>query len=1136
MRIKSLTIHGFKSFVDKVTLNFSTGASAIIGPNGCGKSNIVDAIRWVIGEQNPRHLRGKLMEDVIFNGSDSRKPMGMAEVVLTFSNEEGKAPARFKDFTEIEVSRRLYRSGESEYYMNKVQCRLRDIADLFMDTGVGTRAYSIVEQGQVSWLVNAKPEERRMLFEEAAGISKFRQKKEAALRRLEATRENLTRVQDIISEVKRQLNSLDRQAKKAERYKVLKEEMKQVDVVLSAFEMRRLNEEIASLSKRLAGVKDRDMETSAKIASTEGMAVEIKEEYLREEALFKSVREKAYSLERLIQAEENGSALAGMRIEELKRNTERLFADIEELRAESGLARAAVERLSSALEEAGSLISAGSEKADKASSMLSSIALTLREKEETEAGLKAASLGIASRITDIRHALQMHLKDEDVYRGKAAKAASEKEEIAKTLEDKAGPALVLSGSLRQISEKKDAAAFGLSSVKERLLSLEHGKAAKDEEIKRIGEEEAAATARLSALEEMERKFEGVKGGARAMMLKRDRDGVHGLIADVIETNPGYEKAVEAVMGERLQYIMVESHREGIEAIDYLKKNLGGRGSFVPVRDLRALNAPVPASSGGYAHPGVKELISEVRVRDGFHAIVDLLMGDVLVVEDLEAAMEMWRNNGIYGKTLVTLEGTVVDPQGVITGGSSSGAESGIMQKRSEIKNIRSTTAGLERRREELSGEKRVMEEDILRHKALLEEAVERLHSVEIEKINMEGELKRHEEDIARLTDATLARASEVSEAIARLSSISAKKAELTSERERLEAEASGREGAIALIAEEIASLANEKERLASAVTEMKVSLAQSRERYESIRKELSEKERFTEEVNRKISLKKEEIEAARVEASLKAEEVMSIKARIEGLLAKAGTIKSEETERGETLSLLNVRLQEADSGLKALKTALSGIQEMKGALSIEIREAELNSRNLREKMVERYGLDVDTPPLPSEEAAPLDAEALEARRLELKDKIDALGAVSLSALEEYSELQTRHQFLLDQQADLSRSVETLHGAIIRINRTTREMFRNAFEEINRTFQTTFAISLIFAIFLIKPSPFCLLDEVDAPLDDANINRFNMFVREMSALSQFLLITHNKRTMEMADSLYGITMEEPGVSKIISVRF
>ena len=267
MKIKKISIHGFKSFVDKVTLTFPAGTSGIIGPNGCGKSNIVDAIRWVLGEQNARHLRGKHMEDIIFNGSESRKPLGMAEVVLTFSNEDGLASARFANFSEIEISRRLYRSGESEYYINKVQSRLKDIVDLFTDTGIGTRAYSIIEQGQVGWLINAKAEERRAIFEEAAGINKFKHKKDAALRRLESTRENLTRVNDIISEVKRQLNSLNRQAKKAERYKALREELKALELTLSSLEFTKMREALSNVAKRLETVKDEEVASGTLIAS-----------------------------------------------------------------------------------------------------------------------------------------------------------------------------------------------------------------------------------------------------------------------------------------------------------------------------------------------------------------------------------------------------------------------------------------------------------------------------------------------------------------------------------------------------------------------------------------------------------------------------------------------------------------------------------------------------------------------------------------------------------------------------------------------------------------------------------------------------------------------------------------------------
>ncbi|MBI5642016.1 MAG: AAA family ATPase [Deltaproteobacteria bacterium] len=513
MKIKKLTIHGFKSFVDKVTLNFPMGTSGIIGPNGCGKSNIVDAIRWVLGEQNARHLRGKHMEDIIFNGSDTRKPLGMAEVVLTFSNDTGKAGAHFGSFSEIEISRRLYRSGESEYYINKVQSRLRDIIDLFTDTGIGTRAYSIIEQGQVGWLINAKPEDRRTIFEEAAGINKFKHKKEAALKRLEATKENLTRVNDIISEVKRQLNSLNRQAKKAERYKALREELKSIDLLLSSLELRKLKDALDTASKRLVSIKDEELALTAQMGLKEGLSDEIKVEYDNIEAEYKGIRERIFELEKFIQNEERGSALAKMRVDELKRGEERITAEIDELKGSVARVTVELESLRSELSQAGSIIDAETLKLNENSASYDALLSRLKGREEAQRIEKAESLKISARLSDVRHSLQNSIRDEENYRVREAKAASQKEELTKALSSLEDPLNGLKQGLNASIERKTAKEAELKTVRGRLESLESERVKKTSEIKSVKDEYARAAARLSTLEEMERNFENLKGGA-----------------------------------------------------------------------------------------------------------------------------------------------------------------------------------------------------------------------------------------------------------------------------------------------------------------------------------------------------------------------------------------------------------------------------------------------------------------------------------------------------------------------------------------------------------------------------------------------------------------------------------------------
>ena len=1180
MRIKKLSIHGFKSFVDKITFNFPSGASAIIGPNGCGKSNIVDAIRWALGEQNARHLRGKLMEDVIFAGSETRKPLGMAEVILTFSNEQGLGPAEFANFTEIEVSRRLYRSGESEYSINRVPSRLRDIIDLFADTGVGTRAYSIIEQGQVGWLINAKPDERRIIFEEAAGVSRFKHKKEAAMRRLEAAKENLTRVNDIISEVKRQLNSLNRQAKKAERYKALREELKSVELALSSAELKRLAGFLDGASRRLEEAKDEEIMLSSSIAEKEALLEGIKADHAREETEYRAAREKAFEIESLIRKEEQSSALAAMRVEELRRHEERLLREIDELRASGAAATEEAARLGDEISGVGSLIEAETLKLEDGSRRLEALDSLLREKEALKRENAAESMDLAARLAELRHSLQALMKDEEHLRHRESKAASEKEDAAKKLLSMEAPIASLKDDLRRSASEKESIEAGLTGIKDRLDALEKEKTVGEAGLKGLEDEFSRASARLSALEEMEKNFDNLRDGARAIMRRNDA-GVFGLMADVIETNPGYEKAVEAVMGERLQYLIVGTQKDGVEAIEYLKKNGAGRGSFVPAREARPLRAPLPVEAG-VDYPATKGLLGEIRIKDGYDPVVSYVIGDAVVVEDLPAALDLWRQNGAY-RTIVTLDGEVIDPQGTITGGSSNSGDPGILQKRGEIKMLRQRASELEGRISALDGEVKAAEEAILATRPSLEAYRERLHEADIARVNLENALKARQDEFGRLTALVSSMTAEIDESGARLAEIAVKKAALSGEREGLETAAAQKDALAAVYQDALSKVAAEKEGLSRAVTEIRVALAKAKERFDALGRQAAEREKAAGESSARIRSREDEIAAGGEEAALKAGEIDSLKARLEGLLGLADAAKNEGSGKAELLQELSGRMTETDAGLKGIKARSNRLTELKGEISIEIKETELAMANLKERMNEKYGVDIGTPATDGEEAPALDT--LESSKDDLREKIAALGEVSLSALEEYADLERRHQFLVDQQSDLSRSVESLHAAITKINRTTREKFKSAFDEINSKFQETFprffnggkaelrladdgdileagieivaqppgkrlqnitllsggekaltATSLIFSIFLIKPSPFCLLDEVDAPLDEANIDRFNGFVREMAERSQFVLITHNKKTMEMADALYGITMEEPGVSKTISLRF
>ncbi len=1195
MKIKTLTIHGFKSFVDKTTFNFPSGASAIVGPNGCGKSNIVDAIRWVLGEQNARHLRGKEMQDVIFNGSDARKPLGMAEVALTFANDNGSAPSRFANYTEIEVSRRLYRSGESEYCINKVQSRLRDVVDLFTDTGIGTRAYSIIEQGQVGWLINAKPEERRAIFEEAAGISKFKHKKEAALRRLEATRENLTRVNDIISEVKRQLNSLNRQAKKAERYKALKEELKTAEVALSTHELLKLKTRMQEAVQRVASFVDEE----AGLASLIGEKV-LRAESLRVEAEtadneYRAMREDRFTIERLIQSDERISALSRMRIEELTRAEERLVAEIADLEGQAHQAAEGIALLNARITELADSIVRSSASLEEHALRLAGLGSAFREKEDAHKGVVAQTVRLAASAQELRHALQTCIRDEDALRAKEAKAMAETAEYAKGIDANEGPANLLRDRIRSLFERGDEHALRQKDAQATLSSIEEALDGKKTALRAMTDEYAMVAARLSTLEEMEKSFENLKGGAKAVMLRGSGNGVKGLLADCIEANPGYERAVEAVLGERLQYVIVEDLKRGVEAIEYLKSNGAGRGSFVSVNEARlaplmamTANPPIsPLVKGGYRGVGgqsYKELLSEVRIKEGYQELMGSLLGEACVVVDLDQGLEMWRS-GAPCRTLVTLSGETIDATGVITGGDAGGA-TGLLEKRGEIKKAGVAMAALAAEIAAREADVKEMETKALETRVELSSCAALVHSLALERVNAEAQLASLVVETGRLVKLKEAALAGAIEAEARLTQLIGKKADYSAQRQTIEEEAAQKEAQAAALSATLLTLAKDKEAAYAAVTEIKVALAGTRERLESLKGQVAAKTAFIDDAGKRIISKQEEIERSKAEVASKAEEMELLKTRLEQLLAEADVFKKQETEKAESIAATEARIKEIEAGLKALNAKQQELQELKGELSVEVKETQLGIDNIRDRIAERYGISIESTGAASE-AAPSEEElkGLESQRQELREKITAMGEVSLSALEEFNDLERRHQFLIDQQTDLSGSVDALMRAITRINGTTREKFRTAFDEINAKFQETFpkffsggraelrltedadileagveiaaqppgkrlqnitllsggekaltATSLVFAIFLIKPSPFCLLDEVDAPLDDANIDRFNSFVREMAASSQFLLITHNKKTMEMSDALYGITMEEPGVSKTINVRF
>ncbi|MBE0569533.1 MAG: chromosome segregation protein SMC [Deltaproteobacteria bacterium] len=1201
MKLKKLELIGFKSFYDKTTFDFSDGITAIVGPNGCGKSNIVDAIRWVLGEHAPSHLRSKALEDVIFAGSDAAGPLGMAEVTLTFVNDDGIAPPGFESFSEISVTRRTFRDGESEFYINKTACRLKDISELFLDTGAGARGYAIIQQGKVGEIVNARPEEKRLIIEEAAGVAKFRVRRKEAERKMESTRQNLARVRDILDEVRRQIGSLERQVRKAERYKALRAELKKLDLRVAAGKHREMAAELEASGKELLAVDDVLIACRSRASALDADREEALVRRAERERLLGDLREEhARRKEEAARKEAEWNGLLAQAdhfrrtVDETGREMQALQAEIEELdgrllrdgeesllrRDELARARARWEEGRTALASTREEYLRVQEKADRATS-------DLMVRVTQHSGAQSGAEALSRRIEEGERGLA-RLSERIGEAAAAVEKASAEYESAVAAEREAFEALA--------AAERSWAETGvlLAGTTSRL------DASVDESRRAEGALQAAES-RLSTLSRVHEQRDWTSSGVRAVLhhfrnggaKDLGAGGIFGIMGDLIETGAEYEKAVEAVLGERMQSVVVRDHADGLCAINYLKESREGRSAFVPV-GLRIREEQLAhVEEDGVVGP----LTSVVQAPPECGDLVRGLLGGTLLVRNLDTALRLWNRNGVWN-SYVTLDGEVVTADGILIGGEQGGAretvegeevsfDAGILARRREMRQlsreiedlrrlregrleeeeaIRRTRAGLEER---LSGMFRARENAgsahaaAVRTKAVLEETLAQARALldgrMQEEAFLRGELKRMTDDL----DASLAAARETEQARGEEEERSrGLLSELETSRRFLE---ECRE--LAHAAEIACSGLEEKDRAAALL------LASLAEQAEGKRRLLAERGRRKTEYEESLVAIDAGMLAGREAIEKAAIDLSGLQERIE--------------ERVADLALSASRLSSIEEELRQARARESEGMERQSAERLRQQRVAMDIQALDALVHQRYEVRLgDLPQGDAEEGAGEagDIPELAERAEACRERMSAMGEVNLASLEEHGELTERHAFLTSQKDDLERSLDDLAKAILRINRTTRERFSNAFDEINGKFAELFprlfqggraqlrlleeenllesgveifvqlpgkkalplhslsggesaltAISLIFSIFLVKPSPFCLLDEVDAPLDDANVDRFNGMVREMSSSYQFLLITHNKRTMELADVLYGITMEKPGISKTVSVK-
>ncbi len=1188
MRLRKLEITGFKSFREKVVVDFSPGISGIVGPNGCGKSNIADAIRWVMGEQRVRTLRGKKMEDVIFNGSEEVAPVGMAEVSMTLAADEQKFPGNYAECSEVMITRRLFREGESEYTINKIPCRLLDVREFFMGTGVGARTYSLVEQNSVATLVEAKPEERRQFIEEAAGISMYKSRKESAIRKMEATRENLVRLSDIIREVRTQLNAISRQAKKAEQFKILKKAVKEAELAVSLHAYAELSNRRNSLDDAKNALKIRDMDVRTRMQGIEAALEELKADILENENLISAHQEKLYSTKNAINIKEQGIEFARRKIDDLAARRQRGIAESEALREREEETQREIAALRAAAAEADGTIGGlrkgvadHEQDLEELRKMNRTCRQELEEKKIQYIDIVTEKAKLKNAVASLTRMIEDLGKREERENREIEENEKRAEALRRTLERLRTGLAADEEGFSEIGQRRGEIADELERAREEL-------AESDQRIAELREESSRKASRLASLKEFEESYAWCTEGVKSLMTggkgADDRQGISrelflGLVADHIRVPREYETAVEAVLGEKLQYVVVKDQKDGIRAIDYLKSSALGRGSFVPL-DVR------PHVSGISSVEHLREaipLIEQIEVREDFRAIVTELLGDVLLIPSLGSGISLWQQNGFCG-TFVTPEGDIISPSGILTGGSGNGSDRSLLRNRREIAELTGEVAALaaelqeeqERRKKNISLIAQ-WDEEFLRLRSQLHLTELRINGLKKDSERFEGEL-RQVEDRRNVLDFNRENLrSEASEARGKVVGHEAEMKAL----EGCEAELDRAMDGARKRGESLRADLEARER---ALTEQKIRLASLEEKREANLETLARLEASLADYSRENQTRLTDAETFERESRMLADQIAAEEAALQGLYAEYEGLESSLSGRRNAHAEKEALLRAREAELREVKKIIDRHHQEGSELDLSSREIAIQMENLQRNIREKHYEDLarlitEFRPLADEELAELGAKLEKDRRA-----VENFGEVNLLALSEHEELKTRYEFLTAQAADLNSSLETLQKTITRINAISRKRFSETFEGVNRCFREVFtrlfpggraellltdesdlletgvdidiripgkrtqnvtllsggekslsAIALIFSILLYRPVPFLLLDEVDASLDDANISLFNRLVKETVSHSQILMITHNKLTMEIADSLYGVTMPKQGISTLVSVN-
>lgn len=1180
MYLKQLEIHGFKSFAEKIVLDFGNTINAIVGPNGSGKSNISDAIRWVLGEQSVKALRGSRMEDVIFSGSDSKKALGFAEVSLCIDNTDKKIPV---EYTEINIMRRMYRSGESEYFINKTPCRLKDIYELFMDTGIGRDGYSIIGQGRIDEILSNKSEDRRNIFEEAAGIVKYKTRKQEAEKKLEQTKQNIIRVTDIIEEIQSQLGPLKDQAEVARRYRSILEELRTLEINLMLNNIDKYRGKLQSMKQEAEGIQELIDQKSDHAAKLDIRNNELKEGLNGIEQEIDRLSEEIHHGENLKEKLEGECNVLQEKINNLDSNIERMKKRDEELKFEVqqsrqriGENRQKLEQLANALLEINNSIN---EKAAEFESNYQSI----NSLESDLSGKQQRFINLINSLSELRSKINSANVFADNIKKRRSQVEgdinllelqkADKEKQYKKSTEELESFLKRLENLRELNEKLKATKKQWENSAEEL----------EGSIGRARNEENAVLSRLKVLEDMERDHGGYSRSVKVLLSEHRKitGGFCGVVGEMIKVPGDYVTAIEVALGGSVQSMVTETEEDAKRLIEYLKANKVGRATFLPISSIspRYFNDREKQlfKMEGFIGAASELVEYEPRIKN----IIMNLLGRIAVVRDIDAAIKLSRL-ARYEFKIVTLAGEVINAGGSITGGSLQSSSSSVLSRKSEIETLKAQAMDKQKELEALALKLADAKKQSLDLEREIAFNTDIYHSLQIDINNYRNRCENIKNDMQVITDRISINNKDLEDLdreygdTVKIINESMKKSEM------VEAEKSAVESEIAELQEQMKQFKEVRDSYNEEITELKIkaaSIEHNKRTAENTIKELEQRvlelESEIESNNEETVRKSSDIEALKLSFGQKKEEIeKSLKETDDNLKLLSGKEK-------EKVSLLS-ELQEIEDKMKEYGKDIAALQAELHKAEMQYARLEIELENTELKLLDTYELNYHKAQEYRDEGLSM---TWAARRCdELKAEIREMGTVNVNAIEEYERLNERYNFLSTQVLDLIKARDNLIGVIAEISENMKNQFITEFHKINENFNEVFkklfggghaelvladeenvlesgieiiakppgkklqnlsllsggeraltAIALLFGILKMKPAPFCVLDEIDAALDDANVDRYAEFLVDFSATTQFIIVTHRKGTMEAADCLYGVSMEDSGVSKLVSVK-